>query len=975
MLGVHYTFDQTQGASVAKHLQSGDTYAADRFTLNHRPSRRTALSLAVAIALGMPGMVQAQAEPAAAELEEIVVTGIRAGIQSAIATKQEAMSIVESISAEDIGKLPDTSIAESISRLPGLTSQRAEGRASAISLRGTDPGFTSALLNGREQATTGDNRNVEFDQYPSELISQVVVYKTPDSKLIGQGLAGTIDMRTVRPLDYGKQAVVLNLRGEMNDNQDLGADSDDTGFRASFSYIDQFMDGKLGVAIGYAHLDSPINTAGFGTYEPWNAAGSSGGAASCGGGSPNNCVNNPGIAAGNYVTNGMKVRADMGSTERDGLMAAVQFAPNDFYTGVVDLYWSTMDQTNNARSLEVNLGGYPAPCCDGTFPNGTVFGYSNTTVKNDTIVAGTLNNVMPLVRNFLFTTEDEILATGWRNEFTLSDEWSLMADISYSNATRDQLQPEINAQYVTLPANGSAPRNQYDTGTFQLRNNSGMPSLSFLRDYTDPTQVQIGPTIYGAGYTKRPRTEDELTSFRLDATRDADMWWFNSITFGANYSDRSKEKESPESGLSTIGGGYLPVDPRFLLSNTNLNYADAGRALALNVNGVLRDQFNPVVWGTPTTPGFAYLAGKFWTVEEKIATTFVRGELDHDISDTVTLKGNVGVQVIYTDQSSDAFRVNTSAGNTVYSVTDGKDFTDVLPQINLAFVLPDSQAVRFGLAKEQARPRMDQLKATEESGFNFATGEPGGSGGNAQLDPWEAWALDVSYEKYFGDNKGYVSAAAFYKDLDTYIYNQTTDGYDFSALCATTPDSAFPPGVVKQCTGRFTQPVNGEGGYLWGMEFAASVPFDMFSDALEGFGAILSYSYTDSDIEIQGSISSVATENIPLPGLSQDVWNATLYYENHGFGARIATRYRSEYIGEVANFANERALRYVDADMITDAQLSYTFSDNMLEGLQVLFQVNNLTNEPYIAYSENKQRVLDYQEYGTQYLLGLNYRF
>jgi len=92
-------------------------------------------------------------------------------------------------------------------------------------------------------------------------------------------------MRTVRPLDYGKQAVALNLRGEMNDNYDLGADSDDTGYRASFSYIDQFMDGKLGFSFGYAHLDSPINTAGFGTYEPWNPAGSSGGAASCGGGS------------------------------------------------------------------------------------------------------------------------------------------------------------------------------------------------------------------------------------------------------------------------------------------------------------------------------------------------------------------------------------------------------------------------------------------------------------------------------------------------------------------------------------------------------------------------------------------------------------------------------------------------------------------------------------------------------------------
>ena len=961
---------------MAKQLQSGDTRVVDRFSSILPPTRRTALSFAIAIALGMPGMVHAQAAPAAeAELEEIVVTGIRAGIQSAIATKQESMSIVESISAEDIGKLPDTSIAESISRLPGLTSQRAEGRASAISLRGTDPGFTSALLNGREQVSTGDNRNVEFDQYPSELISQVIVYKTPDAALVGQGLAGTIDMRTVRPLDYGKQAVVLNLRGERNSNDDLGADSDTDGYRASFSYIDQFMDGKLGLAVGVAYLDSPLATRGFGTYEPWNAAGSSGGAASCGGGAPANCVNNPGIAAGNYVTNGMKVRADMGSTERLGAMGSLQFAPNDFYTGVVDMYYSTMDQTNNARSLEVNLGGYPAPCCDGTFPDGTVFGYSDTTVRNDTIVAGTLNNVMPLVRNFLFTTEDEIFATGWRNEFTLNDAWSMVADISYSMAEREQLQPEINAQYVPLPANGSAPRNQYDTGTFQLRNNSNMPSLSFLRDYTDPTQVQIGPTIYGAGYTKKPRTEDELTSFRLDATRTGELWWFDSYSFGINYSDRSKEKESPESGLSTIGGGYLPVDPRFLLRNTNLNYADAGRALALNVNGVLREQFNPVVWGTPTQPGFAYLAGKFWTVEEEVVTTYLRGDLNHDISDSVTLRGNAGVQVIYTDQSSDSYRVDTGAGNAVFTVSDGKDYTDVLPQINLAFLLPDSQAVRFGLSQQLARARMDQLKATEESGFNFATGEPGGSGGNAQLDPWKAWALDVSYEKYFYDNKGYVSAAAFYKDLDTYIYNQTTDGFDFSALCATTPDSAFPPGVVKQCTGRFTQPVNGEGGYLWGMEFAASVPFDMFSEALEGFGAILSYSYTDSDIEIQGSISSVATQNITLPGLSQDVWNATLYYEKHGFGARIATRYRSEYIGEVANFANERALRYVDSDMITDAQVSYAFSGNALDGLQVLFQVNNLTNEPYIAYSENKQRLLDYQEYGTQYLLGLNYKF
>ena len=164
-------------------------------------------------------------------------------------------------------------------------------------------------------------------------------------------------------------------------------------------------------------------------------------------------------------------------------------------------------------------------------------------------------------------------------------------------------------------------------------------------------------------------------------------------------------------------------------------------------------------------------------------------------------------------------------------------------------------------------------------------------------------------------------------------------------------------------------------GYLQGIEFATSIPFNMFSENLDGFGAQFSYSYTDSDIAIEGSVSSVAIDSIPLPGLSQDVWNLTLYYENYGFGARINTRYRSEYIGEVTNFANDRGFRFVDSDQITDLQLSYSFQSDRLSGLQLLFQINNLTNEPYIAYSQEETRVLDYQEYGTQYLLGINYRY
>jgi len=932
--------------------------------MNKLPGRiRFAVSITL-IAAVSAGTVNAQAQSQSADeevIEEIVTTGIRGSIQRAIDLKQTSNSIVEAVSAEDLGRLPDTSIADAISRLPGLTSQRAEGRASAISLRGTDPGFTTALLNGREQVSTGDNRSVEFDQYPSELLNTVLVYKTPDSGLVGQGLVGTIDLRTVRPLDYGNTAFAANIRGEMNSHDDLGADSDEWGSRISLSYIDQFMDGTVGLAVGYARLDAPLATRGFGTYEPWGAVNKS------------NPDWNASVPDGTLTTNGMKVRTDMGSTERNGFMAALQFEPNDRYSGIVDLYYSTMEQTNNARSLEVNLGDYPAVCCDGPWPPGTQFGYSDVTVSNGVAVAGDVLQVVPLARNFLFLTDDEVLSVGFNNDFILNDEWTLNADLSYSKATREQDQFETQAQYVPL-SDPTQPANQYDTATFQLNGTSSMPTLSFVRDYADPDQVQVGPTIYGAGYTKAPVVEDEIASFRVDLVRAAEFGWFDEIAVMANYTERTKDKISPESGLSTANGGYNRVDDRFLSSPMNLDYAGAGQALAWDVGGVLNEYFNPIVYGDPTT--LPYLAGKYWDVQEDVWTLALRGNLFHELSSNVTLLGNVGVQVVGTDQSSSSFFVTRAftPDQVVTRVSDGKSYEHVLPQVNLVFAMGDVHAVRVGLAKTIARARMDQLKATEESGYDFITGEPGGSGGNPLLDPWEAWNFDVSYERYFGEGEGYVAVAGFYKDLETYIYDQTVR-YDFTTLLENTPPALFPPGVTPQTEGDFTRPVNGSGGYVQGLELSASVPFNMFAESLDGFGAQFSYSYTDSDIAIQGSVSSIPIESIPLPGLSQDVWNLTLYYENYGFAARINTRYRSEYIGEVTNFANDRGFRFVDSDQITDAQFSYSFGSGRLDGLQLLFQINNLTNEPYVAYSQDKTRVLDYQEYGTQYLLGVNYRY
>ena len=178
--------------------------------------QRNLLSTALASAIMLTATaVQAQnadADATTTDLDTVVVTGIRAGIEGAISTKRDSSSIVEAISAEDIGKLPDVSIAESIARLPGLAAQRVAGRAQVISVRGLSPDFATTLLNGREMVSTGDNRSVEFDQYPSELVNGVTIYKTPDAALVGQGLSGTIDMRTIRPLSYDGSAVMVSGR-------------------------------------------------------------------------------------------------------------------------------------------------------------------------------------------------------------------------------------------------------------------------------------------------------------------------------------------------------------------------------------------------------------------------------------------------------------------------------------------------------------------------------------------------------------------------------------------------------------------------------------------------------------------------------------------------------------------------------------------------------------------------------------------
>jgi iron complex outermembrane receptor protein len=876
-----------------------------------------------------PAASAAEAAKSDEVVQSVIVSGIRRGIEGAISVKKDSTSIVEAISAEDIGKLPDVSIAESIARLPGLAAQRVAGRAQVISVRGLSPDFATTLLNGREQVSTGDNRSVEFDQYPSELMAGVTIYKTPDAGLVGQGLSGTIDLQTVRPLSFSKRAVAMNVRGEKNSLGDI-ANAKSTGNRFSVSYIDQFANRTLGIAIGYAHLESPVLDNETGLYEPWKTD------------------SRPGVPAGTFVTDGMKSVARSGTNKRDGVMGVVQWRPSKQWTSILDLYASKFKREETANQFEVNLGNY-----NGGYSPGLL--YSPATTANGVLTGGKATGVYPLVRGMYSNREDDIKAAGWSNEMKF-DGWSLFADVNYSKAKRDELSLENNLQL-----SNAAGDPFLDTVTLQFRSGA-FPTLTGARNYNDPNALYVRNTIYGSGYGKTPKVEDELKGFKLVASiplTGTMERYFSGVDVGVNYTDRSKKKRQPEGAIELVGAAST-ISSDLLYSPVDLGFAGTGFIPSWNVPAVVAKYMRFAPSDTRD-----YLISKGWDVNEKITTSFVKANIDSAIGD-VTVRGNFGIQVQRTDQSSDAnyWDGTAPAGSQVKPVSDGKTYTDYLPSMNLAFGLADQQTVRVALAKQLARPRVDQLRSALDFGVSTSTFEPGASGGNAQLDPWRAKAFDISYEKYF-DKKAYLAAAAFYKKLDTYIFTQTKD-YDFSK---------FIPGTIATTPiGNYTAPYNGTGGSLKGLELSASMPLNMVSKALDGFGVSASATFSDSTIQIEDPNSNIG-KNIPLPGLSDRVSNLTLYYEKNGFETRVSQRKRSDFVGEIGNFANDRTLRYVVGEKVVDFQIGYNFTEGSLNGLGVVLQVNNIGDTAYETYAGTRDKQLEYQKYGRTVLVGANYKF
>jgi iron complex outermembrane receptor protein len=899
-------------------------------------------------------------------IEEIVVTGIRKGIEDSIAAKKSNSSIIEVVSAEDIGKLPDSSIAESIARLPGIAAQRTNGRAQTMSIRGLGPDFTITTFNGREQASTNDNRTVEFDQYPSELVSQVKVFKTPNAGMSYQGIAGTTDIETVHPLAFGKRTLAATYRREKDNMSANVPGLPDSGNRASLTYIDQFMDHTVGVALGLAFTKSPYQAQ---TREPWGYP--------CLPATDGSC-NGPGPYPPNtYVIGGDKDGVQSSFYERVGYLGVLEFKPSDSLHMTIDGYHSNFKELQTIRRMEFGT----------VWAGGTVL--VPGPIVGGRMVSGTFNNVpFVVLENYNNDTHAKLDSLGWNTEYKLNDSWTVTGDLSWSKVKRNDVRLESTGGNGAGADPAFPP--PHDTVTFTTEAN-GVTHLTTAGDYgnyntsflTDPGGWGGGPTR--AGFLGSPTINDELKAIKLAADRKLGSV-FSKVSFGVNYAERTKSKYLFQGMLQLPGGvSHLAVPDAYrtgIMDTSffgNPNGMISYDALAMYHDGIITAidaRVNPTANSNDRT----FDITNTWSVKEKLTTPYIRFEIDTQMG-SVPVTGNIGVQAQRADQTANLARARVQGAQLlVYPYNDGNTYSDVLPSMNLSFALAHDVHLRAAAAVTVARPRMDEMAGGSSFSVVSDTGTPsvqGGvsyywiqnGGGNPKLKPWKANSFDLAIEKYFS-NKGYVSAAVYYKSLTSYIFNQSKvqdfTGYDLPIDPTLTYVNAD-----THRLGVSTVKSNGHGGTIKGLELSVSLPLDTFTPVLNGFGFIVSGAWNRS------AVNPLGTKEIPVPGLSSKVINSTLYYEKYGFSARVSNRYRGTFLGEIHNFDSSLDYKNIKSESLVDAQVGYEFRNGPVKGLTLNLSGTNLTDAPFVQYNygDTSYYPTKYEKYGAIYAFAISYKF
>jgi len=892
------------------------------------PVSLTLLKLsALVLAMGaMSGIAIAQdAQDGELVLEEVIVTGMRASLTDALATKRNSDQIMDAISAEDMGKLPDENIGEALQRIPGVTLDREAGEGKGVSIRGLGAGLSQVTINGQQMASTEGSREFNFSVLDSSAVAALEVWKSPMARQAEGSVGGTVNIRTRSPLDYKTSKANLSAMAQYEDlSEDWGSkftanfltqnDSQTFGFSIDANYSDRLTRSDQVIIPGWTQIDD--------SHRDWSSRGWDK------------------LAAANgldYLFYPMDASSRVREYDRQryGVNPTLSWRPND--------------------GMEFNLRGFYSKLED--------YDTNNTAqVRIRDLVIGGGRNVNNYEWEFdgpaavFFDATDANIGGGWRayrNIATLREnEWKsegVSLDMNWNlSDTRDL--------YLAIGTNtGSGDKLTYPVVDFRdavgfsvdLRDDPRFPQTIINGGGTDDSLMDLWTVSVNDQFD-----EVEKNFAQLDFTNDVQWGHIIAVGVGVRWNEDTTDHTQVRHANNRDGTAGYTLDDFALM---------CGDAPCVVPGFTYANDTLPPLNGSFTTVDFKSVLDVFprdsretlirydesYLVKEETTAAYLQLDLDGEIF-SVPYRGNFGLRYYKTDLTSSGWldRAGTITGEVKRS------YSDWLPSFNMTMMLQEDLLLRLGLARVMARPDQDDLALAGTYNLTEETARVG----NPFLDPFEADTFDISLEWYLND-AGMLQGGLFYKDINSFISNGQIEG-------GVPVDIGGGQIVLFDAIG----PINGDGGTVKGFEVSYQQVFSFLPNFWSGFGTQINYTYTDSDVSIpyfEGDL----TYNMPLEGLSEDSLNFVLFWENDVFSVRSAYNYRDSFLSNRSNTQGNPV--FTDAYGQWDVSANWNINKNFTLSVAGI----NLNDEARYQYFLEQDRMLAWRASGKRYSITLRARF
>lgn len=819
-------------------------------------------------------------------IEEIVVTGLRAGIERSLDAKRGSVNVVDVVSSEDIGKFPDNNIAESLQRVPGITIDRSElGEGRTINLRGLGPDFTRTVIN-EGTALNG----FDFVSLAPELFSRIVVEKSPSASTVEGGLAGTVSMETPKPFDIDGFKVVTNV------SLATAQKADNTP--RVFGLISQNWDDRFGLTLAAAYSETDFRTNEI-AYGPWvrfrdiaNAEAQATG--------PDELLDAATPRTSAYYSY-IEERDNIGAT------LAAQARPSDDLDITFDLIYAEADGTRFDDRPDIPIEGNNQLPMDYTIQNGAV-------------TSATFANIQNRVGTSIRPLTNEVSQATLRAEWRPTQQWTIRPGFTYAKA-----ESTAELELYSYAINGA-------TASYDVR--GGMPNFR-----SQNTDFLSNPEDFGFNVFIFDKFAEELDEYvaKVDFERSFDLPGLRSVQFGARYTDRSTDRNGAFAGLFQ-GSTLLGATPAALDSVYTTREFDVAGSPSQTPNRILAVDSNRVAsvyypgLDPYTSDGFYHDAVqdsiRSFTVGEKTAGGYLQGNFEFG-----NLQVNAGVRLVRTETETVGTQLVTLPDFTAVPSrrTDEGSYKNFLPALNARYQLGEDKIVRGTYSRAITRPGLEDLTPAQ----TINSGPRTGNRGNPDLKPFIADQVDLGFEYYFAP-AGLFVVTGFYKQLDSLITQTVV------RELATFPDQLTGEPVTEVVA--FTQPANGDEAAVEGLEMGLQSDFSFLPGIFAKFGGIVNYTYASSEATLRDPDGTSRTT--ALPGLSEHSANAVLYFDHNGIDARLAYAWRSEYLRDDPVGRQFGAERHINSY----GQLDFSVNVPITRMFEIGLDVTNLLDEQRDEY-------------------------